>query len=909
MRRLLVLAAAVSSFGATASAPEVRVPWNADPDSQYLLDVQIRQKILGEGVRAYPVPGGSCVILGDLAIALDLPIKIDLKARVAEGWAFKEENRLRIDRATATVTYGKRSERLTESVVRDAPDGWCVETAALSRWLGLTMSARTEASVLLLEHEEKLPVERAIERRERAAQLHRASLDLSGLPKVRLPYRMWRSPSVDVMMDAGVTYSAATGTRIDHRASIIAAGEALQMSYEARVGTDRRGLPTNVRLRAYRSDPEAGLLGPLKATHVAFGDVEGLSSPSVGASGSGRGAVVTNRPLLQAVAFDRTQFSGELSAGWDAELYRNGELVAFAPAGSDQRYRFDEVALQYGENRFEILSYGPQGQVRSRIETVTVGPQAVPPGESWYWAGVVDPGRDLLDFRRERGPPSNERGLRAAASFEHGIDQRTSVAALVQTLVVDDQRVTYVEGAVRRSIGPAVAEVALARDDTGGLALRGQVLARVGAASLSWSSFLSRGFAARPEGSAATAEHRLSVDVPLKLSGDRVIPLHGDVRMSERRGGGRTIEANARTSVTISRFNLAALGRWRQTRAGEGFAPTDELEAGLIGSGRIGRVRVRGTTEWQISPESRLKRAELSGYWSRGGNADWEGALAYESIDRRVRGRLTHVRRFDSLAIAGTLEAASDGSVAAGLNLTFSLDRGREGWRFSRQSLAGAGSVRAQVFRDRNGNGLRDGDEKVEQGAFITAGLRPGDRPTGKDGWASVAGLDNYRAVAIGVDTGSLSDPNLVPAKPAQMVVPRPGVSAEVLIPLVGGGAVEGTLLKDGGGAFQGLNLELVDAGGRVVASATSDYDGYFLFERVAAGRYTLRLTEMSRVAAKARTAEVKAEVVLKEEQAVLRLGSLTVQATAAIAVNQEVVPDDLPKMSALVPEGKADPS
>ena len=31
----------------------------------------------GEGVRAYPVPGGTCVILGDVVIALDLPGKGD----------------------------------------------------------------------------------------------------------------------------------------------------------------------------------------------------------------------------------------------------------------------------------------------------------------------------------------------------------------------------------------------------------------------------------------------------------------------------------------------------------------------------------------------------------------------------------------------------------------------------------------------------------------------------------------------------------------------------------------------------------------------------------------------------------------------------------------------------------------
>ncbi|GAA3998476.1 carboxypeptidase regulatory-like domain-containing protein [Sphingomonas humi] len=893
---LTLLAAAGIGMAAPASSPQTGPAWSADPESQYLLDLQIRQRALGDGVRAYPVPEGTCVILGDLVTALDLPIKVDLAARRAEGWAFKEANRLVIDRAAHRVTYGAAgSEPLAPTAIRDAPDGWCVETASLSRWLGLTVQPRTDASLLLLDSKDKLPIEMAIERRERAARITRASMPLSTLPRVKLPYRMWRTPSVDVMVDAGVTYEAGSGARIDHRASILAAGEMLQMSYEARVATNAKGLPTGLRLRAYRSDPDGGLLGPLKATHVAIGDVDGIGSPVAGISATGRGAVITNRPLFQSVAFDRTQFSGELPPGWDAELYRNGELIAFSGADSGGQYRFDDVALGFGDNRFEIITYGPQGQVKQRVEQLTVGQGAVPPGETHYWAGVVDPGRDLLERKRGGAPPTPDAGWRAAASVEHGLDRRTSVAALVQTLSVEDQRVTYVEGTVRRSIGPAVFELGAARDTAGGTAMRGQALAKIGATNLAWSSFWSRDFAARPQGLTVTGEHRFSVDAPLKLGGDAVLPLHGDVRLTQRKDGARTIEANARTSVMLSRFNLATLLRWRQERPPGGFAARQQVEAGLIGSGRVGPLRLRGTTEFEISPSAKLRRAELSAYWRGTGTADWEGALAYEGRDGKLRGRLTHVRRFDQLAIAGTLEAASNGAIAAGLNLSFSLDRGTAGWRVSRQSLAASGSVRAQLFRDENGNGVRDKGEALEEGAVLTAGSRPADRPSGKDGWASVGGLDNFRPVAIGVDTSSLSDPNLVPAVAAQVIVPRPGVAAELMIPLAGGGAIEGSLLKDGGSAFEGLDLELVDASGKVIAAARSDYDGFFLFDRVPPGKYVLRLTEASRSAAKAASAALRSTVELQPEQAVVRLGPIVVKAMPRIAaVNQQVVSGDL---------------
>src|SRR4249919_2196025 len=83
------------SASAAAPAPE---QWVADPDDQFLLDVNIRQLRLGDGVRAYPTPEGTCIVLGDFLTTLDLPLKINLDAKTASGWAFKEDRKIEIDR-------------------------------------------------------------------------------------------------------------------------------------------------------------------------------------------------------------------------------------------------------------------------------------------------------------------------------------------------------------------------------------------------------------------------------------------------------------------------------------------------------------------------------------------------------------------------------------------------------------------------------------------------------------------------------------------------------------------------------------------------------------------------------------------------------------------------------------------
>src|SRR3954447_2345919 len=407
-------------MGASAPAPQA-AGWKADPDDQFLLDVNIRQLRLGDGVRAYNTPEGTCVVLGDFLTTLDVPMRIDLTAKKASGWAFKEKNRISIDYGAGAVSYAGKSETLAPGTIRETPEGWCVQTTALSRWFGIGVKPVTTGSALVLQSDAKLPVELAMERQQRAAHIRPASFDLSSLPQVRIPYRMWRAPALDFVVSAGVTYRASDGMRVDRQSSVFAAGEIAHLSYDAQVTTNQKGKPSALRLRAYRSDPDGALLGPLKATSFGFGDVEGFDSRLTGSVASGRGAMITNRPLSARAAFDRTRFEGDLPSGWEAEIYRNGELLGFAKSRGDQRYAFEDVQLLYGENRVDILLYGPQGQVRTREELINVGQDNVPAGKTWYWAGVNQPGRDIVALEKPPDSPDQPRA-QATVSLEHGID-------------------------------------------------------------------------------------------------------------------------------------------------------------------------------------------------------------------------------------------------------------------------------------------------------------------------------------------------------------------------------------------------------------------------------------------------------------------------------------------------------
>jgi hypothetical protein len=490
--------------------------------------------------------------------------------------------------------------------------------------------------------------------------------------------------------------------------------------------------------------------------------------------------------------------------------------------------------------------------------------------------------KDVIALRSPERMPEVPRA-QAAVSVEHGIDEKMSVGAIARAMLMKDERLTFVEGSVRRAIGPALVEIGTAWESGGGKAARAQVIGKLGSVYVSGEALVTKDFHLEGQPRRSLTNLQLSLDSPVRI-GRQLFSAHSDVRFTRDADASSHLEAAARLSTNFQRFNLAAETRFRRNFLAHGPSPPGEVEVALMGSGGFGDVRIRGYGSVQVAPEPRFRSAELSAYWAASEKADWEAGVAYDADLRRGRARISHIRRVSTMALALTAEAATDGSVAGGLSLNFSLDP-THGMQFSRQPLAAAGAVLARVYRDRNDNGVRDPSEPFEKGALITTGTRLTDKATDERGSVLVGGLTPFKAVAVGIDASSLADPNLAPKKALQVVVPRPGVPAEVEIGLVGSGEIEGAIVKSGGLGFEGLSLELLDDNGKVVSVAQTDYDGYFLFERVAYGRYTVRVASDSAAAAKI-LSDLQASAVVSEDKLVARMGSISVMPLPRVASN-----------------------
>lgn len=833
-------------FVAAAQADD----WQPDPEEQWLFDFRTERFSLGQGIRGYARGNRVCLDFGDVIRALSLPVRLNMELRRATGWAFDERRTLTIDREAGRVELASEVRTLNAGDIIDTPEGWCVAPAALGQWLGVELGVDLSNSIIRLTSDSALPFERAAERRARAAQVRpQATFNFADLPQRTRPYALFAAPSVDVIATAEVRRDGAGTTEGRLRYEVFASGEVLGASVDARLASDEQGVPASLRVAAYRSDPAGRLLGPLRATHVGAGDVSTLLTPIALDSAIGRGAIVTNHPLDRPAAFDRTQFRGDMPAGWEAELYRNGQLLAFAAPDASGRYEFLDVELIYGMNQFEIVLYGPQGQVRREVRTIAVGLDSIPSGESHYWFGVVEEGVDLLPIGDPVGDPLR-RGLRAIAAFERGLNPKTGIGIYATTRMYDRRRYSGVEVALRRALGATLLEASGGWQSGGGLAARVLWTGMLGRGSFQAESlWLTGDYLTDRLPPGVTGAHGLTLAMPVRV-GSLLLPTQLDLRVRSFVDGSRRLEANGRISATFRRLSLTTRVQWSQTTRLDAADPPADVTAGILASVRLGRVRVRADARLGLSGNARSAFA-LSADWRSGAHSDWRLEAGYEAQARIARAAVAYTRRFDQFALTGQGQVTSDGGFAAGLTLSVGIgpDPANGGIRFSRERLAAQGQAMAEVFRDDNGDGLRQPSEEVVEGVMLTAGNASADRPTGPGGRAMIDALPPHRAILIGIDESSLDDPLVRPALPGVVIVPRPGVVTRVQLPLVAAGEVEGMLIGLSGNGIEGVDLELVDSHGAVRARSRSDFDGFFLFESVPYGSYRLRVAALSATA------------------------------------------------------------
>jgi hypothetical protein len=807
-----------------------------------LLALRLDQSILADALPTYSDRGGVLVPLGEACRLLGLGITVDVGGGLASGFFIDEKRLFSLDVAAQKVIFQGQPRRYDAARIEVHLDDIYVDAELLSEWLPLHLNVDLYGSVITVRPAEKLPLQLRLERESKIEKLHGSQqLKAASYPQVELPYKLFDGPSIDQTLRYTRQPAPQAGSLNSLESTTLATGDLLFMEAAAFVSATSHGI-SDSRFSLSRKDPDGQLLGVLGAREVTIGDVFHPGLDLIASPSSGPGLTVSNFPLQLPAQFDRQSFRGDLPPGWEVELYRGDELLAFAQSRPDGLYEFLDVPLLFGLNVFRLELYGPQGQHRSERRQLNVGDTLTPKGRVYYRFVGDDPSHHFAG--------TNQSPLRARSSFDlsAGLTKNLSASASLASVDLADGFHTYAKAGLRGFWGRLFANVDFAADQAGGSAWQATLQSRLGPFGLlveraELNQFVSE-FFLTSEPLRSRTDIRLDTALPATFLPR--LPLIVELKEDQLVNGQRLDLISSRISAFSRGLFVANQVSWSLASGGPSPPPAKAGGQLLISELRPA-FALRGEIDYDIKPTR-----EVTGIALTAETPTVKGFLLSAGVSRMILlGETRYLAGVSKLEGAFGYVVTADYSQVQGLGVSalLSVSVGRDSrngqWHPQARPLAGYGGLSGRAFLDTNGNGRMDPGEPTIPGAgFLLNGAGNLAR-TNDAGTAFIPNLPSNQALTLGLDTSTLEDPFWQPAPPGVRAVPRPGKVAVIDFPVQISGEITGTVyLKRDGKNRQasGVELDLVDRQGAVVTKVRSAYDGFYDLTGIRPGHYTLRV-------------------------------------------------------------------
>ncbi|MFW6077606.1 MAG: SdrD B-like domain-containing protein, partial [Hyphomicrobiales bacterium] len=777
-----------------------------------------------------------------------MPLETD--GGVISGTVTTTEISFAIDHAAGRITIDGETEALGSGDALHSGGELYLAPHVIEKIVPVTIEFDFSSMSVRVEADGPLPIQvrrRQEQLRKRVLEDREAAVE----PLVHdVPYAMFSPPTGDVNVRSDWSKSTGLGAKYD----ALVGAEIGYLTTQLYVSGDHHTRLAAARLRAGREHPGGGVFGYDGVTEAWAGDVRQPVQPLTGGGGIGRGVLVSTFPLDRPDTYQDTTIDGDAQPGWDVELYHNGLLLGFERVGQDGRYKFKDVPLFYGINQFRLVFYGPQGQLREEERTVTIGGNLITLGKTLWSAFVGQPRQHVL----EPLLPAREASHDPAFTFEaaRGFTDTLSGNAFVTRAPAAVGRKS--DFAISAGVGAQVQwndilfAPNVAVQEHGGYAADLGVITTFHGLSLSARYAMFRDFRSVEAGSgsnplrfAGIARVRKSMDMP--LLGATLVGVrgehHGYVDGRHRFGGG--LDMRHRVGMTFIDHKLD----YRLTTS-PGFGPTDSLIYRPTVSLLAGPFSARGAANVVLKPGTSLESLAASARYRIDERSSAGAGISHALESGSTNVNASYSREFDFGYLSGNGSWSDDGEIAVGVGLTFSFGARRSGRPFATsQRLADAGALAPFIYYDTDGNSRFDAGIDTplpDVGVRLDNGRRP-KALTDAGGNMIIGNASLDRPMTIDIDPDTLADPFWTSAAGPLSVQPRRGRILQLELAVVDGGEIAGTVTapsETDDVPVGGVLVRLNDGRGRQVAEVRTMDDGFYLFERLPPGAYSVEIVD-----------------------------------------------------------------
>ena len=665
------------------------------------------------------------------------------------------------------------------------------------------------------------------------------------------PYSLYSAALANIHCD----YSDTNSQPATFNYTVQAVSEALFMTNNITLSGTKDNELSSAHITSGRTNPQGGVFGldPLYA--VEFGDVSGLSIPLAGSSGSGVGLKLRAAPLTEPESFDVTVVEGDAPPGWDAELYIDNQIYDYQRIGTDGRYRFEDIPLDYGDNAIRVVLYGPAGETREIDSSQIVGSR-LKPGQVNWWAHVGRPGTKV--YLPDADTDSDYGVITETLQVDVGVTRNFKLGLnyghLLRSRAVADTDEDESEYQLRDYFGIKLqptfqgfslsGEVTFQEDGAKAYALRGSVPLFGTSIGMSYEFYdedFQNSLSALESSQKLKFKASVRGSLPLNLIGQGLgnISWHWD-RQQDCDGA----YDDSQELVYAHRINPLALSHrfTRQLAYDSSGQQTSHYDTyrGLF-SYRNGLFSARGDLNYDLYPQRRFSNAALSSSYAFHDRTVATAGLSYAASGTiAYSASVSRLFKDFSLSLSG---GYSDGSSSIGLGLEFGFGHvsGYSTIHAPRMALDSG----IALLNIRSEGAIKEADLPLNNIRAVINKHRT-DEETDAKGQLVLPNLDTLHPAVIAVERQTLPDPFLVTDVPEVMFWPRAGQVVPVDLHLQEASFVSGEVAvitaKKLKIPVRQLRIQLLNPDGLVVAETISLGDGFYQFETAYAGSWSVRL-------------------------------------------------------------------
>ncbi|MEY8213174.1 MAG: hypothetical protein RPR97_01685, partial [Colwellia sp.] len=795
---------------------------------------------------AYKTSKNISLGLSNFFDAVEFPIEVNLDEMSAKGWFIKEKNtfELRIigeNNKQLEVTINQQKMIIPDTHFSIKEDDIYVDADDVSEWFKLFFEYNFTDLQVFIESAEPLPVQQRLMREQR--KIYTSGINQPILPWRTNDYQTISSPVFDLQLNTSIREG-------DTFTSFSALGSHDIAYYNARyfINSDSNDTIQDVRLTFTEKSEDANLFGWLKASTVSFGDVTAISTAGTYNSHNSRGLVISNKKntRYQQIDNNKINFNGDILPDWDIELYRNGILLAKQTSIENGRYEFNNIDLIFGDNEFEFILYGPQGQVETKKEDVFINKNVLNASQSSYELSLTQPNKSLLGLGRETS--TDNQNFLFASQYNQGITDWFSFSLGMAQLFVDNdsdkQDYSLLTNLTLADHFLINTMVFFNQDNDIGFNLN--------ARTSTFGQKLSYKYSQNTPGNKNQEPLNLNTPNTIDKSTNHNFIMTGQLFRSnflnvnyqnnfnfiQNIFGVKSKTFTNQLGLNMGKFSIQNTLSWADINNEK------DLVGGLSLQRSFSQFSTRLRSSYTIEPSASIDSINADISWNIMPGLQSQFYLDYSPETDKYRKRLGINWQQKAFNVNANFALDGDNEWSAGLSFrfTFGYQIDQDKFFINANPMTSDGALMVRVFEDKNLNNKFDPGEPLIEGAKVRSIQNFRQARTDNEGTGLLKNMPVGLTTDIVLDTGSLQNPFLIPTIKGISITPRAAYVESLDFPVVTSGEVEGIVYlknKDGKEIEQAFVLiNLINEKNEIVATTQTEYDGYYLFSNLLPGKY-----------------------------------------------------------------------